>query len=532
MPFPTKVQTAINKYDQQKGFFRRLFGDQRGIKRLKRLPAVDQNDPFKMAMCFYDSIQYSSQASYAVYLTISYELNLKHITHTRFNDAFNMLQGLVVEDNSSYVTGFYDDTNFSDASFALRAFLDASILDQEVFEAVVIHDNPIRVLSAANFLRPPNLFNKKNIKYLLRHKNLLAAKGIWQRIPTHLMIQLVFDQLAILSQQEDAIPAINAYVNHILNGETRDNINHQQSTHSNSVEKSALASAKRLLQSYSTKTSGSQLERIIKEMQWDIQSLPTDNVKNSAANRCLQRLLNNSHLTINSNISIIKLFASGYLAIQDSEKRIGTYADAFVQFVDALYQIQRGYNLSDQGVDQRGSDKPICMSGTVNKLIEKLQGICPDCEIVFVTHSTASLKVPRLACEEAMRHLGALSSPQTMRGFQAWIHLMVALKNEGIIVIWSSIKDAVTNRFFDEFQSLYESKNDTKLVEVISSCEYVSLENLEFFQKSIGDSEGYQKYCGHILRRSIGLFASPILPVDYNTPAVLNRSKNNQLSCQ
>lgn len=61
---------------------------------------------------------------------------------------------------------------------------------------------------------------------------------------------------------------------------------------------------------------------------------------------------------------------------------------------DGLYEIQRGYNLNPQGIDDQGADTPICTSGTFNKLMETMQvaGV-EEAQIIFVTKQTATLKL-------------------------------------------------------------------------------------------------------------------------------------------
>ena len=133
--------------------------------------------------------------------------------------------------------------------------------------------------------------------------------------------------------------------------------------------------------------------------------LSNDSEKNKVAKDCILRIADpvNTFTDAGSDISLRELLALTFSAIQDDEKRISSVEDAGTQFVEGLYEIQRGYNLSNEGVDQGGLDRPICSAGAFNKLIEKLVGIHQDCQIQFITRETASLKLPIVVREEAMR---------------------------------------------------------------------------------------------------------------------------------
>jgi hypothetical protein len=62
--------------------------------------------------------------------------------------------------------------------------------------------------------------------------------------------------------------------------------------------------------------------------------------------------------------------------------------------INGLYEIQRGYNLNEQGIDNQGNDRPICIAGTFNKLMETLQVACvEEAQIIYITKETATLKL-------------------------------------------------------------------------------------------------------------------------------------------
>ena len=245
-------------------------------------------------------------------------------------------------------------------------------------------------------------------------------------------------------------------------------------------------------------------------------SLPEDSEKNKAARRCILRITAPDDIFIDpgSQITTRQLIALTFLAINDDDNREGSLEDASVQFVEGLYEIQRGYNLSDTGMDQGGEDRPICSAGTFNKLIEKLQSIHPDCQIQFMTRETASLKLPIVAREEAMKYLASLANPSTVEAFRAFTQLMRQVKEDGVEVIWDQIKGNIADRMFDEFGSLYLDKADHSFAGLIEAGQYTELPDLNIFQEQAQNSKGYNQFRGQMLRRS-GMFSSPQEATDY-----------------
>jgi hypothetical protein len=294
------------------------------------------------------------------------------------------------------------------------------------------------------------------------------------------------------------------------------NINGDQSTHNASVHVSVSASASQLFDRYKKEIEGSGLESVISRVQGYVNSLPNDSQKNKAAKECVLRITD-PHYTFTdpgSQITTRQLLALTFLATCDDDNRTGTLEDASKPFIEALYEIERGYNLSDTGVDQGGQNRPICPAGTFNKLIEKLQGIHPDCEIRFITRETASLKLPIVVREELMSYMSSLSNPDTAEDFLAFTRLMSQVKKDGVEVIWRHIEYNITDKMFDEFGSLYQDKADPSFTCLIDAGQYIELPDLSIFQEEVQNSKGYYQYCSQMLRRS-GMFSSQEKWADY-----------------
>ena len=281
------------------------------------------------------------------------------------------------------------------------------------------------------------------------------------------------------------------------------NINDAQSTHNPSVHQTVSESATRLAKLYKSRIDGAGLESTIKKVKFYIHRLPDDSLKNQAAKRGFLRIVapNYTFTDSRSQVTIRQLLALVFLAIHDDEKRAGSLEDAKMQFVEGLYEIQREYNISESGVDQGGGDICTCPPGTFNKLIEKLQGIHPDCVVLHITEGTASTKLPAVVREEAMQYLETFAKPNTAEALLTFTRLMAQVKKDGVEVIWEHIKEPIATRMWDEFGSLYRNRTDprfTELVEAGKDGEFdlsTLQEQVERDYLSEHRSDGLEIYC-------------------------------------
>ena len=373
------------------------------------------------------------------------------------------------------------------------------------------------------------------------------------QITFYQILRLIDNEINALRDRETRQRVINGRltINDMMGGqayhangtaEDASNINDNQSTHNTSVHRAVSESATRLVTRYQLMIDGEGLESVILMIQSGVDRFSNDSEKNQAAKRCIKRITKQSYTFTDrsSQITTRQLLALTFLAICDSGNRVGTPEDARTQFVEGLYEIQRGYNLSNTGVDQGGQDRPICSAGTFNKLIEKLQGIHPDCQILFITRQTASLKLPIVVREEAMCYVKLLANPNTVQEFRAFSQLVSQVKEDGVEVIWDQIKGNVANRMFDEFGSLYRDREDHSFTGLIEAGVHTELHDLEIFQFGLGtllfaalkiiksstrslmlpilalvigsliahslkrdqSSEGYHQFCSQMLRQS------------------------------
>jgi len=229
--------------------------------------------------------------------------------------------------------------------------------------------------------------------------------------------------------------------------------NNTQSTHTASVHASASQTATNLLNRYESRVQGAKLNTILQKFaSWVNARTPLD-LKQQAAAHCIDRLTNSNYFYTDSvsHVSTQQLMALAWLAVHDESARTATLDDAKQQLIEALYEIQRGYNLSEIGVDDHApADRPICTGGTFNKWCEKLSGVHQDAVMLFITHAGATAKLPIVAREEARRYLDTLTP-----GSQHYVTLQNQINNETLQPLWDTISTAVANRLFDEFASLY-----------------------------------------------------------------------------
>jgi len=260
-------------------------------------------------------------------------------------------------------------------------------------------------------------------------------------------------------------------VHYHADGAAAPNINKEQSTHTASVHKAVSESATQLAKLYKSSIEGAGLETVIENVRGYIDLLPKECLKNQAARRGFLRIVEPSYTftDIVSQVTIRQLLALAFLAMHDDKKRVGSLEDAKMQFVEGLYEIQRGYNLSELGIDEGGEDKHICSNGTFNKLIEKLQGIHPDCVVLYITEGTASTKLPAVVREEAMQYLETFAKPNTAEVLLKFTRLMAEVKKDGVEMIWDNIKDPIATRMWDEFGSLYRDRTDLRFTELVEA---------------------------------------------------------------
>ncbi|MDR3503662.1 MAG: hypothetical protein P4L79_13880 [Legionella sp.] len=241
-------------------------------------------------------------------------------------------------------------------------------------------------------------------------------------------------------------------------------LNTAQNTHATSIHKSAAESALELAQLYQDKLEDeeSYTKALADLVVWG-KSLDPNVLISRAAASALTRLLEEefSYIEPRSKINVRQLLLLVWFAIQDDSNRIGNLVDAQNELMNALYEIQRGYNLNASGVDNKASeDLYICEPGAFNKLMEKMVSISPVVALKFITMGTASLKLPRVIKEQVLQHLMANKDHDLIEKI---------IKEQSLTQVVNSLLPTVTELMFTEFHSLFEGIEDSHLTAFIQA---------------------------------------------------------------
>jgi ribosomal protein L12E/L44/L45/RPP1/RPP2 len=396
---------------------------------------------------------------------------------------------------------------------ALRLLSLTLMLTRANFELVATHNDTLHLASALFDLRNAQILTQANFTALLapNHASLItkyASEHVWTRIPTHLLTEANYQRLLTAAEHANPMEELRRVTAEIIDPQQGQAaraalFNQAQSTHTASVHHSVSDSARKLMQSYGE---GLKLEAKIAEIKAYVNALP-NTVKNEAAKRCMARITEPHYsFTDASGVSTRQLLALAHIAIHDKAKRIGELADAKALFIEALYEIQRGYNLNDAGQDQGGVDLPICVAGTFNKLMEKLNGIHPDVEVVYITHEGASCKFSKLAQEHAKAYLRTLASPQNAVDYKRVKDLLDSIQNEGSLEpIWSKIQESVRDTLWEEFRQAYANNpQHPRFTAMINNGQYLNSPGLDEIEAQLMASPGREAYLAQQSRLSLG----------------------------
>ncbi|MDR3503374.1 MAG: ankyrin repeat domain-containing protein [Legionella sp.] len=228
-------------------------------------------------------------------------------------------------------------------------------------------------------------------------------------------------------------------------------LNIKQSTHISSVDRTVAESILRLKKRYGERLSADDKAKTLIDLTAWAQSLDGTNATAKAAQRAVDSILNgNPIIQEETGVSLKELLVFFWMAIHDALQRKTSIADGLDMLQEGLYELQRGYNLSNKGVDLGGDDEEVCEPGMFNKLAEKLVTISSDVEIDFITKEVASLKLNAVVREVALSW------------YKANVLLVNGLfnKNYDVEPIWNKIREQVKQKMFDEFSSLFSSYDD------------------------------------------------------------------------
>jgi hypothetical protein len=160
------------------------------------------------------------------------------------------------------------------------------------------------------------------------------------------------------------------------------------------------------------------------------------------------------------------------------------------------YQVQRGYNLSEDGIDDAETDSRICISGAFNKAVEALQWIETRDFINIINIKLVEYRLQVVVKE----HLVAYLKPQdTVCVDGEKMPLQQYLKSISAEMgkeVWEVIKGLVSQTLWGEFGTLFKSMDDLKFLELIAVGEYVTLTMDELIKYKLLPSESQPSNSG------------------------------------
>lgn len=375
-----------------------------------------------------------------------------------------------------------------------------SPLTQESKQSItsyIYNEENVSIAEQLKLLNRGGLLNEISLNQLLHNENsiLISAQAtslFWNRLPPHLMTIELWNNVLAIARSPEPLNRLQEYLQFLYNEEERiqrvrrnqiqirqqalplpeirDQINDSQSVHLRSVHDSASKTAKNFYKLYGEKIKELGVKEIILTIQnWMDQNL-TNSLEHSAAKRCIRRIgdPSNKFIDKNSGISTRELLALFWIGIQDDSNRISTLEEAINQLMIGLYEIQRGYNIDAQGIDNlENKDKEICTGGTFNKIIEKLVGIHSQAVMLFITKSGATMKLPPTVKEIAMLYLNEHKE------------LIKSVKENGIEVIWNDIKERIAQSLFNEYKLAFNNNiNNSEFQALIDAGQYVDLNDI------------------------------------------------------
>ena len=293
-------------------------------------------------------------------------------------------------------------------------------------------------------------------------------------------------------------------------------MNDTQSTHTTTVNKSVSESAEKLHTLYKEQIEGEKLDLIIQEMtkwiteeksseqeiskktatqemaDWLNPFLTEDNTKEQKAASNQAEFIRTAAVS-----AIVRLTAEDY-TFEDKRSKTSTKqlltliwcgihdetekgrdktvsaATARSKFMQALYEVQRGYNLhyedKDEYIDSGGPDKFICCGGTFNKLVQGIQTVHPCVSIIFKTKTIAAEKLQTVVKEEVEKYLKnrceQAKIPDEIEEVRQLLERIetdgcsAEIKKSDVKTIFEAVREPIRARMEEEFGGIYEKKSE------------------------------------------------------------------------
>lgn len=258
-------------------------------------------------------------------------------------------------------------------------FLQALLTIRFVMDSIVHHDNTFADLLKIkhyDMSMHTNATNRNFLEYLGRLEH----------------IQNFNKEPSILRQ---VIDEFNKQVEELLTD--TNNINLPQSSHTYSTEEAfssfVIQLKNRYIHTYVNDFIHDQIRKLnelLTRYKKHSKSKSTDLEKEQVLIQNLYRFDKNVFHETKSDSSLQMLLALTYKAAQANQLDIEQYAKLMYE---AFFEIRRGDNLDVNGVDDGQEDKNICPRGAFNKILEKMVGFLPGCEMIVVTPESVTQKL-------------------------------------------------------------------------------------------------------------------------------------------
>jgi|GEM_PF-3259047 len=143
-------------------------------------------------------------------------------------------------------------------------------------------------------------------------------------------------------------------------------------------------------------------------------------------------------------------------------------ADHMEAFINAIYEIQRGYNLDENGKDNtvNNDDKPICFGGTANKFCERLQGLSPLIQFIYVTEQTINLKVFQLITNQAIANADSLLEMAKLGDVEKQSEFMKLMDDWG-----KNQTETIFSNAFNQVNSIIQSMPEATIFKIVKGNE-------------------------------------------------------------
>jgi hypothetical protein len=202
------------------------------------------------------------------------------------------------------------------------------------------------------------------------------------------------------------------------------------------------------------------------------------------AKRCVANLSKLEFTDQRSNITMQQALALVWTGINNpyangSDKPVLTaqeLVDRRLAFLRHLYEIQRGYNLSDaaNAQDNGGWDSPTCVSGSFNKLIAALNEMGhKGVQLIFVTRAVIMAHVPALT-QQAFDNL---SDEHKKRFAQEWEGENSDAVQAECFGLLKVIVDKKLHELYDEFHAMVPNFNQT-ILDAMDNVQYTDLDKV------------------------------------------------------